>query len=116
MADVPMGVPMVVDSAHEAVSIPAERWQRWHEIAGEIGKCALAKVLCNANTMPTRRNMYWAATAARMLVQWTTGGKQVGERNRSRTGKRRRRRNEPAIGRSLQQPGPWWSRSILQAG
>src|SRR5882672_9693664 len=34
--DVPMGVPVVVDLAHEAVSIPAERWQRWHEIARAI--------------------------------------------------------------------------------
>jgi hypothetical protein len=69
---------MVVDIAHEAVSIPAERWQRWHEIAREIGDdaCALAKELCIANTAPTRRNLYWAATAARILVQWTTGDRQ----------------------------------------
>jgi len=71
-------VPMGVDPAHEAVSIPVERWQRWHEIAREIGNnsCALAKELCNANTVPTRRNLYWAATAARILVQWTTGDQQ----------------------------------------
>ena len=69
---------MVVGSAHEAVSIPAERWQRWHEIARAIGNdgCGLAKELCNANAVPTRRNFYWAATAARILVQWTTGDKQ----------------------------------------
>src|SRR6476660_5851347 len=72
------GVPMVVDPAHETVSIPAERWQRWHEIARAIGNddCALAKELCIANTAPTRRNLYWAATAARILVQWTTGDRQ----------------------------------------
>jgi hypothetical protein len=76
--DVPMGVPKVVDPAHEPVSIPAERWQRWHEMAREIGNdsCALAKELCNANTVPTKRNLYWAATAARILVQWTTGDQQ----------------------------------------
>jgi hypothetical protein len=76
--DVPMGVPMVVDLAHEAVSIPAERWQRWREILRAIGNddCALAKELCIANTAPTRRNLYWAATAARILVQWTTGDQQ----------------------------------------
>jgi hypothetical protein len=69
---------MVVDLAHEAVSIPAERWQRWHEIARDIGNndCGLAKELCIANTAPTRRNLYWAATAARILVQWTTGDHQ----------------------------------------
>jgi hypothetical protein len=78
IGDIPVGVPMVVDLAHEAVSIPAERWQRWHEIAREIGNddCALAKELCNANAVPTRRNLYWAATAARILVQWTTGDQQ----------------------------------------
>ena len=66
---------MGVDLAHEAVSIPAERWQRWHKIARAIGNddCALAKELCIANTAPTRRNLYWAATAARIPVQWTTG-------------------------------------------
>jgi hypothetical protein len=76
--DVPMGIPMLVDLAHEAVSIPAERWQRWHAIARAIGNddCALAKELCIANTAPTRRNLYWAATAARILVQWTTGDRQ----------------------------------------
>jgi hypothetical protein len=76
--DVPMGVPMVVDPAHEPVSISANSWQRWHEIAREIGNddCALAKELCIANTAPTRRNLYWAATAARILVQWTTGDRQ----------------------------------------
>jgi len=38
---------MVVDSAHVAISIPAERWQRWHRIARAIGNdhCALAKEL-----------------------------------------------------------------------
>ena len=76
--DVPMAVPTVVDLAHEAVSIPAERWQRWHEIARAIGNddCALAHELCIANTAPTRRNLYWAATAARILEQWTTGDRQ----------------------------------------
>jgi hypothetical protein len=69
---------MIVDPAHEPVSIPAERWQRWHEIACAIGNDdrALAKELCIANTAPTRRNLYWAATAARILVQWTTGDQQ----------------------------------------
>jgi hypothetical protein len=76
--DVPMGVPMVVDPAHEPVSISANSWQRWHEIARAIGNddCALAKELCVAKTAPTRRNLYWAATAARILVQWTTGDRQ----------------------------------------
>ena len=71
-------VPKVVDPAHEPVSISAASWHRWHEIAHEIGNdsCALAKELCNANTVPTRRNLYWAATAARILMQWTTGDKQ----------------------------------------
>ena len=71
-------VPMVVDRAHEPVSISAASWHRWYEIAREIGDddCALAKELCNANTVPTRRNLYWAATAARILMQWTTGDKQ----------------------------------------
>jgi len=38
---------MGVDLAHEAVSIPAERWQRWHKIARSIGNddCVLAKEL-----------------------------------------------------------------------
>jgi hypothetical protein len=69
---------MGIDVAHEAISIPAERWQRWHEIARAIGSddCNLAKELCIANTAPTRRNLYWAATAARILVQWTTGDRQ----------------------------------------
>src|SRR5262245_64935539 len=69
---------MGVDLAHEAVSIPAERWQRWHKIARAIGNddCALAKELCIAKAAPTRRNLYWAATAARILVQWTTGDRQ----------------------------------------
>ena len=69
---------MGVDLAHEAVSIPAERWQRWHKIARAIANddCALVKELCIANTAPTRRNLYWAATAARILVQWTTGDQQ----------------------------------------
>jgi hypothetical protein len=69
---------MVVDPAHEPVSISANSWQRWHEIARAIGNddCALAKELCNANSVPTRRNLYWAATAARILVQWTTGDQQ----------------------------------------
>jgi hypothetical protein len=69
---------MVVDLAHEAVAIPAERWLRWHEIARAIGNddCALANELCIANAAPTRRNLYWAATAARILVQWTTGDQQ----------------------------------------
>src|SRR5262245_58925528 len=73
-----MGVPMVVDLAHEAVSIPAETWQRWHGIVRAIGNddCALAKELCIANTLPTRWNLYWAATAARILVQWTTAERQ----------------------------------------
>jgi predicted RNA-binding protein (virulence factor B family) len=76
--DIPIAVPTVVDLAHEAVSIPVERWQRWHEIVREIGNndCGLAKDLCIANTAPTRRNLYWAATAARILVQWTTGDRQ----------------------------------------
>jgi hypothetical protein len=78
VGDVPMGVPMVVDPAHEPVSISANRWRRWHEIAREIGSDsrALVKELCNANTVPTRRNLYWAATAARILVQLTTGDQQ----------------------------------------
>jgi hypothetical protein len=69
---------MVVDPAHEVVLIPAERWQWWHEIARAIGNDdrGLAKELCIANTAPTRRNLYWAATAARILVQWTTGDRQ----------------------------------------
>src|SRR6516165_10465224 len=71
-------VPMGVDPAHEAVSIPAERWQRWHRIVRAVGThdCALAKELWIANTAPTRRNSYWAATAARILTQWTTGDRQ----------------------------------------
>jgi len=71
-------LPMVVDVAHEAVSIPSQRWQRWHEIACAIGNddCTLTKDLCIANAVPTRRNLYWAATAARILVQWTTGDRQ----------------------------------------
>ena len=71
-------VPMVVDVAHEAVSISSQRWQRWHEIARAIGNndCALTRELCIANAVPTRRNLYWAATAARILVQWTTGDRQ----------------------------------------
>jgi hypothetical protein len=74
----PKGVPMVVDLAHEVVSVPAESWQRWHEIARAIGKedCGLAEELCIANRAPTRRNLYWAATAARIVVQWTTGDRQ----------------------------------------
>ena len=69
------GVLVGVDLAHEPVSIPAERWQRLREIVLDIGNddCALGKELCIANTAPTRRNLYWAATAARILVQWTTG-------------------------------------------
>ena len=69
---------MAVDLAHEAVSIPAQRWQRWHEIARAIGNdgCALTKELGIANAAPTRRNLYWAATAARILAQWTTGDRQ----------------------------------------
>jgi hypothetical protein len=69
---------MGVDPAHEAVSIPAERWQRWHRFARAIGSadCALAKELSIANSAPTRRNLYWAATAARVLAQWTTGDRQ----------------------------------------
>jgi len=76
--DAPKGVPMVVDPAHEPVTISANSWQRWHEIAREIGNgsCALTKELRNANAVPTRRNLYWAATAARILVQWTTGDQQ----------------------------------------
>ena len=72
------GDAMGVDLAHEAASIPAERWQRWHDIARAIGNddCALAKELCIAKAAPTRRNLYWAATAARILVQWTTGDRQ----------------------------------------
>jgi hypothetical protein len=75
---VPASVPMIVDPAHEAVSIATDRWQRWHEIARAIGNegCDLAKELCNANAVSTRRNLYWAATAARILVQWTTGDQQ----------------------------------------
>ena len=71
-------VPVRVDPAHEPVSISENSWQRWHEIAREIGNdgCALTKELCNANTVPTRRNLYWAATAARILMQWTTGDQQ----------------------------------------
>jgi hypothetical protein len=69
---------MRVDLAHEAVSIPAERWQRWHKIARAIGNddCDLKKELRIANAAPTRRNLYWAATTARILVQWTTGARQ----------------------------------------
>jgi hypothetical protein len=69
---------MGVDLAHEAVSIPAQRWQRWHQIARAIGNddCGHTKELCIANAVPTRRNLYWAATAARILVQWTTGDRQ----------------------------------------
>ncbi len=76
--DVPTGVTRIADLAHEAVSIPAERWHRWHEIAREIGHDdhGLAEELDIANTVPTRRNLYWAATAARILVQWTTGDRQ----------------------------------------
>ena len=73
-----MGVPMVVDPAHEVVSIHADKWQRWHAIARAIGKDdrGLAKELRIANAAPTRRNLYWAATAARTLVQWTIGHRQ----------------------------------------
>ena len=69
---------MVVDPAHEPVSISANSWHRWREIAREIGNddCALAEELCNANAVSTRRNFYWAATAARILVQWPTGDQQ----------------------------------------
>jgi hypothetical protein len=76
--DAPNGVSLVVDPTHEPVTISANSWQRWHEIAREIGNgsCALTKELCNANAVPTRRNLYWAATAARILVQWTTGDQQ----------------------------------------
>ena len=76
--DVPKGIPIVGDAAHESVSISANSWQRWHEIVREIGSgsCALANELCIANAVPTRRNLYWAATAARILVQWTTGDQQ----------------------------------------
>jgi len=76
--EVPIGISMAVDRAHESVSISANRWQRWHDIVREIGNdsCALAKALCDAATVPTRRNLYWAATAARILVQWTTGDRQ----------------------------------------
>jgi hypothetical protein len=75
--DAPMGPPIIY-LAHEQVSISAERWQRWCEIVREIGDddCGLAKELRNAKVMPTRRNLYWAATAARVLVQWTTGDQQ----------------------------------------
>ena len=76
--DVPKGIPVVGDPAHESVTISANSWQRWHEIVREIGNgsCALAKELCIANAVPTRRNLYWAATAARILLQWTTGDQQ----------------------------------------
>ena len=76
--DEPMGVPTVADIAHETVLIPADRWERWHEIARAIGNddCDLIKELRKANTIPTRRNLYWAVTAARILVQWTTGDRQ----------------------------------------
>src|SRR5262245_37706282 len=76
--EVLMGGRRVVDPAHEPVSISANSWQRWHEIAREIGSDSrdLVKELCNANTVPTRRNLYWAATAARILVQLTTGDQQ----------------------------------------
>jgi hypothetical protein len=69
---------MRVDLAHEAVSVSAERWQSWHKIARAIGSdaCALAKELCIADAAPTRRNWYWAVTAARILVQSTTGDQQ----------------------------------------
>ena len=71
-------VPTVVDVAHVAVSVPVEVWQRWHEIARAIdkGDCVLTQELRTANSAPTRRNLYWAATAARILVQWTTGDRQ----------------------------------------
>ena len=74
----PMGIAMVVDLAHEVVSVPAEKWQRWHGIARAIDNddCVLSQELRIANTAPTRRNLYWAATAARILVQWTTGDRQ----------------------------------------
>ena len=73
-----MGVPVVVDSAHELISISPEKWHRWHAIARAIGKDDrdLGKELRVASTAPTRRNLYWAATAARILVQWTTGDRQ----------------------------------------
>lgn len=73
-----MGAPMVVDPAHEVVSIHADKWQRWHAIARAVGNDdrGLAKELRIANAAPTRRNLYWAATAARTLVQWTTGDRQ----------------------------------------
>lgn len=73
-----MGVPKVVDIAHETVLVPADRWDRWREIARAIGNddCGLTKELYKANDIPTRRNLYWAVTAARILVQWTTGDRQ----------------------------------------
>ena len=73
-----MGDPMVVDLAHEAVSVPAETWRRWHAIARRIDKrdCNLSEALRRAHSTSTRRNFYWAATAARILVQWATGERQ----------------------------------------
>ena len=73
-----MGVLGIVDPAYETVSIPAESWQRWAEMARAIGDddCTLAKELRIARAVPTRRNLYWAATAARILMQWTTGDRQ----------------------------------------
>lgn len=75
MGGLPMGIAMVVDLAHEAVSVPAEKWQRSHGIARAIDNddCVLSQELRIANTAPTWRSLYWAATAARILVQWTTG-------------------------------------------
>jgi hypothetical protein len=48
-------VPMGVDLAHEAVSIPAERWQRWREIAREIGNEALS-----SSTAMAFANLCWS--------------------------------------------------------
>ena len=71
-------LPTSIDPAHQVISIPTDRWQRWHEIAQQIGNddCGLAKELRNADAAPTRRNLYWAATTARTLAQWTTGDRQ----------------------------------------
>jgi hypothetical protein len=94
---------MRIDLAHEAVLIPAELWQRWRKIARAIGSddCALA-----ANAAPTRRNLYWVATASRILVQWTTGDQQrLANAIAVALEASARRRIEPEIGRYTQTAG-----------
>ena len=104
-------VPMGVDLAHEAVLIPAERWQQWHKIACAIGTTTILPSLKSVHRPIPR----WRVGQAEFGLgryrcprsrAWTTGDQQrLANAITVELDVPARRRIELAIGRSPQTAG-----------